>query len=837
MTLLANTGRSTSYLALTCVGFIASAPALAAEPAAVPADIDSADGTVDPRSIIVNGQHGEAVSAKATAPILNTPRSVVVVDKQVIKDTASATLVDALRTVPGITFGAAEGGNPIGDRPFIRGYDSQGSTFLDGVRDSAAQTREVFAVDQVQIVRGSDSTLGGRGSAGGSLNIVSKLPEREDFVAATITGGNADYKRVTADVNYHLTPTIGVRIAGLWHDQDVAGRDAIYQKRWGIAPSITVGLGTPTQLTLSYYHVTTDELPDSGIPFLYACSATFCNAPLGSSLSEPAIGNITTASGQTGFVDRNTFYGLVDRDFRDSKTDQFTARVQHDLGDVTLRNTARFTHNTQDYIFLLPDDSTGNVFGDPDNLARQPGGQVWRRANTRYGYVDTLTDQIDLFGKVMTGGIEHSFALGGEWSAEKARRGTFVTRGFLNSSGVEILSQGSTISPRCNTATVARYYCTSLFTPNPNDPWVNYASDTSSTLAPIVKSLPLAETQVEGSTKALYAFDSITFAPWLIANVGLRYDDFTSKVTPGQPANATQSFTLKRNDKMFNYQGGLIAKPTPNTSVYVSYATSSTPPNSLIGEGQETNSLGTTAAAADLINTLKVERSKSLEVGAKADLFDNRLSLNVALFRTRTDNSRVFGADNTAQFFGKKEVKGVELGFNGQILPNWSVFGGYTYLDATIVDGGFVALTAPAVPGQKAKPVNVASPNTGKQFPQTAKHSFTIWSNLQATERFSIGGGAFYTSRVYGGYADNRTATQNAAGVVTINPATREIARSVPGYWRFDARAGIKINDHLDLAVNVQNLTDKVFFTQVYQSHYATIGAGRTVLGTLNIRY
>ncbi len=824
------TSRRASYLAMSCVGFIASAPAMASDAAA-----DSADA--DDRQIVVSGAHDSEAAPKAVAPLINTPRSVVVVDKQIIKDTASATLVDALRTVPGITFGAAEGGNPIGDRPFIRGYDSQGSTFLDGVRDTAAQTREVFAVDQVQVVRGSDSTLGGRGSAGGSLNILSKLPERTDFVAATITGGSAEYKRVTGDVNYHITPTIGVRIAGMWHDQGVAGRDAIWQDRWGIAPSITFGMGTPTQVTASYYHVTSHELPDSGIPYLYACTATLCNAPAGSSFSEPAIGNVTTASGGKGYVDRSTYYGLVDRDFRDAKTDQGTLRIQHDFGGITLRNTARYSRNTQGYIFLLPDDSTGNVFGNPANLAALPGGQVWRRANTRYSTVDTYTDQIDLYGKFKTGSIEHSFSLGGEWSKEKARRGAYVTRGFLNASGVEILSQGSTISPRCNTATVARYYCTSLFTPNPNDPWVNYASDTSTVQSPIVKMLPIEETLTEGETKALYAFDSITLTPWLIANLGLRYDDFTSKITPGLAAAATTSFTLERNDQMVNYQVGLIAKPTLNTSVYVNYSTSSTPPNSLIGEGQEPNALGTTAGAAALLDTLKVERSKSYEVGAKADLLDNRLSLNVALFKTETNNARVIGADNTAQFFGKKEVKGLEFGFNGQILPNWNVFGGYTYLDAKIVDGGFLALTAAAVPGQAAKVVNVSSPSTGKQFPQTAKHSFTIWSNLQPTERLSLGGGAFYTSRVFGGYSDNRKAVQDSAGNVTIIPATSTIARSIPSYWRFDARIGYKFNDHYDVAVNVQNLTDKVFFTQAYTSHYATIGAGRTVLATLNVKY
>ncbi len=312
------------FLALGCVGFVASAPALAQSS---DGNAQSADGqrlggvVVTDTAIDETGYKGEVQeSPKFTAPLLDTPRSVVVVPQQVIKDTGSATLVEALRTVPGITFGAAEGGNPIGDRPFIRGFDSQGSTYLDGVRDIGAQTREIFAVEQIQIVRGSDSTLGGRGSAGGSLNVISKLPRDENFVAGAISYGTDDYKRVTGDVNYKLSDIVGVRITGMYHDQDVAGRDAIYQKRWGIAPSVTIGLGTPTRLTASYYHLDTDELPDSGMPFLY----TIANAPLGFTYSQPAIGDITTIGGRSGHVKRSTFYGLKSRDFRDSKTDQLT---------------------------------------------------------------------------------------------------------------------------------------------------------------------------------------------------------------------------------------------------------------------------------------------------------------------------------------------------------------------------------------------------------------------------------------------------------------------------------------------------------------------------------
>lgn len=830
------TGSQPAFLALSCVGVLVSSSAYAA---IAPAD-DSAEAPAD--RIIVNGQRVEAEPGpKATAPLINTPRSIVVVDKQVIKDTGSATLVDALRTVPGITFGAAEGGNPIGDRPFIRGFDSQGSTYLDGVRDIGAQSREVFAVEQIQIVRGSDSTLGGRGSAGGSLNIISKMPRNENFVSGSLSAGNADYKRIAGDVNYVLGSNIAVRLSGVWHDQDVAGRDAIYQKRWGIAPSVTIGVEGPTKLTLSYYHLDSDELPDSGMPFLY----TISNAPLGNSYSEPAIGTVTTIAGVTGKVGRDAYYGLKSRDFRDAKTDQATMRFDHDFGNgIKFRNTSRFSHTSQAYIFTLPDDSTGNVFGTtPANTpgtvgSVTTGGLVWRRPNSRFGTTDSMINQTDLYGTFKTGSISHSFAIGGELSWERAERGAYI------------LASGNTVSPRCNTESLSRYRCASLFNPNPNDPWINYTSDAdNATPAPILRGGPDTRTINHARTKAVYAFDSITLTEALIVNLGARYDDFTSKVT--LPVLNGARPEVRRNDGIFNWQAGVVFKPTMNSSIYASYATAATPPNSLIGEGQEGNGLGTLAATltpaqqatalaalqASANDSLKVEKTKSYEVGGKVDLFDSRLSLNLALFQTETTNARVTIDANTVGFVGERKIKGVELGFNGAILPNWTVFGGYTYLDAKITEGGFTVLTAAAVPGQAAKTVSVPSVNTGKQFPQTAKHSFTIWSNLEVVPGFTVGGGAFYSSRVFGGYADNRAAVQNAAGVVTVTPATKVIARSVPSYWRFDARVGYKINEQLDVSVNVNNVTDKAYFNQTYTSHYASIAPGRSAFATLNFKY
>ncbi|THD37422.1 MAG: TonB-dependent receptor [Sphingomonas sp.] len=825
---------------MSCVGAFATHPAFAAsDPARVPANDD--DDT-DRRDIVITGQKPkDQTGPKDVAPIVDTPKSIVILDKSVIEQTGSSSLQDAMRTVPGITFAAAEGGNPIGDRPFIRGFDAQGSIFVDGVRDLASQNREVFAIDSVQIIRGSDSALGGRGSAGGTINIISRLPAPGTFGSILGSAGNGDYKRVSGDLNVAITPTVSFRVQGVWHDQHVVDRDEIYNRRWGFAPSVTIGVGTSTRLTASYYYLESHELPDSGMPYLYACSATVCNAPVGNTFTTPAIGKVTLFDGATGFVKRSTFYGLTDRDFRDTRDQQAMLRVEHDFGGITLRNVARFTDDYQAYSFLLPDDSNGDVFGFPltgpavnpvDGGAKLTGGgYVWRRANTRYSQTNTLTDQIDLYGKVKAGGIEHSFAVGAEFSWEKARRGAFV------------LATGSTISPRCDTFTVARYYCTSLFNPNPNDPWVNYASDTSAVRTPVVKGAANTETQNDANTISFYGFDSITIMPSLIFNLSARYDRFTSTITPPFTAG-TNSFRLSRTDQLFNWQAGLVFKPTADTSIYASYATAATPPNTLLGEGREDNALPTTNTVANLaiLDSLKVQKTKSYEVGAKASLFRDKLSLSGAAFQTDIANARVVDANNNPAFIGQTRIRGFELSASGVMVDGWTVFGGYTYLDPKVIDGGFTALTAPAIMNgnivvQAAKTVLVPSASNGKQVPLIARNSFTFTTNYQVTKKFSFGGSAIYSGRQYGGYADNRTATQTTAGVVTVTPATKTLARGIDGYWRFDAQARYQLTKNIGISVNAQNLTNKTYFSSAFTNHYATIAPGRTVFGTVEFQF
>lgn len=768
--------KSPAYLALSCVALSAS-PSLAQE--APEAQRPSLGGVTVTDTALEEPEYkvDRASSPKYTAPLLDTPKSVVVLPAQVIRESGSTTFVEALRTVPGITFGAGEGGNPQGDRPFIRGFDAQGSTFIDGVRSVGGQSREVFAIEQIEVVKGSDSTMGGRGSAGGSLNLVSKMPHLGTDALADLSYGTQDYKRATVDANAQIGETAAVRLNAMWHDADVAKRDVVTSERWGVSPSVAFGLETATRAYLNFYHLQSDDIPDPGIPFERAGNATQVNTA-----DQLLIGPAEVVNGRE--VARSNFYGLANRDFRKTNVDEALFRLEHDLSDeIRVRTTAKYANVRQAYILTQPDDSQGNV----------ANGLVWRRVNSRWSDVDSMVGQVDLAGSFYTGGIKHSFSAGFEGSWEKANRGSYA----VNTNVVA----GSPAAQRCNAANQAAFNCTSLFTPNPYDAWANIPAGGGAAV-PITRSGVTA--QNEATTASLYAFDTVTITDALLLNLGLRYDRYEQKVTT---VAATGNTRLTLEDNFLNYQAGLVFKPVPSGSLYVSYAKSTTPPGSLIGEGQEGNSIGTSALIT--LNDLRAEETQSYEVGAKWEFFDAAFGLNLAAFRTDTDNARTTGATGLLEYVGERRIQGVEVGFNGKPLPFWSIFGGYTYMDSEVRNAGTG---------------NVAN---GRPFPNTPKHSFTAWTTVDIADRFQIGGGAIYNSRQYGSFGT----------VVLDNGQTGVIERSIPDYWRFDATASAELTRNIALRVNVQNVGNKRYYDRTYTTHFVTVAPGRSAFATLSLKY
>ncbi|MDH1674030.1 TonB-dependent receptor [Comamonas aquatica] len=694
-----------------------------------------------------------APSAKFTAPLLDTPKTVQVINEELIKQSGATSLQEALKATPGITFGNGEGGSPTGDQPFIRGADAQSSTFVDGLRDIAAGTREVFNLESVEVIKGADSAYAGRGGAGGSINLTTKKAKADNFISGDVGLGTDNYKRATLDLNRKLGETIGFRLNAMAHDADVPGRNGPENQRWGIAPTVTFGMGTPTEVTLSWQHLQTDNVPDGGVPYLYSNTAA-ATLPGGSTV-RPTYGN-----------SRENWYGLTNRDYEKEKSDLFTASVEHKFTDANkLRNSLRYSKSKQDYVWTQPDDSKGNVIN----------GYVWRRGNARVSETTTLQNVTEFTGKEQTGSVGHSYAFGLELSKEKAE---------VRSAAIQSSSSSCTA--------VSDPWCTTLSNPSGANAAWNFAW-----------TLPTQPTVNQIDTVALYGFDTLKFNDQWLLNAGLRVDHYrlsASGPAGGRGATAYPAYDLERSDTLFNYQLGLVYKPAANGSIYASLGTSSRPGGSTLGNGNEDLST-TTNALADL----KPEKTRSMELGTKWDLLDKKLGLTAALFRNEVTNVRI--TENGVTYMGgNKVVNGVELGFNGQILRNLNVFGGYTYMDS------------------EQKDLGLNNVGNGLPFPNTPKHSFSLWASYKPMAKLTLGLGLYAQSDVAQGYV--RSSVDD--GIVT---------KGVAGYSRYDAMASYQFNPNLALQLNVYNLTDKVYYTGVRSPHYANIGAGRSAVATLKFTY
>ena len=694
-----------------------------------------------------------APSAKFTAPLLDTPKTVQVINEELIKQSGATSLQEALKATPGITFGNGEGGSPTGDQPFIRGADAQSSTFVDGLRDIAAGTREVFNLESVEVIKGADSAYAGRGGAGGSINLTTKKAKADNFISGDVGLGTDHYKRATLDLNRKLGETIGFRLNAMAHDADVPGRNGPENQRWGIAPTVTFGMGTPTEVTLSWQHLQTDNVPDGGVPYLYSNTAA-ATLPGGSTV-RPTYGN-----------SRENWYGLTNRDYEKEKSDLFTASVEHKFTDANkLRNSLRYSKSKQDYVWTQPDDSKGNVIN----------GYVWRRGNARVSETTTLQNVTEFTGKEQTGSVGHSYAFGLELSKEKAE---------VRSAAIQ--SSSSTCTAGSDP------WCTTLSNPGGANAAWNFAW-----------TLPAQPTLNQIDTTALYGFDTLKFNDQWLLNAGLRVDHYrlsASGPAGGRGATAYPAYDLKRSDTLFNYQLGLVYKPATNGSIYASIGTSSRPGGSTLGNGNEDLST-TTNALADL----KPEKTRSMELGTKWEVLQQQLSLNAALFRNEVTNVRI--TENGVTYMGgNKVVNGLELGFSGRILPQLSVFGGYTYMDS------------------EQKDLGLNNVGNGLPFPNTPKHSFSLWASYKPMAKLTLGLGLYAQSDVAQGYVRSSV----DGGIVT---------KGVAGYSRYDAMASYQFNPNLALQLNVYNLTDKVYYTGVRSPHYANIGAGRSAVATLKFTY
>lgn len=325
---------------------------------------------------------------KFSQPILNTPQSVSVVNQQLMQDQHATTMRDAVRNVSGISIAAGEGGAQ-GDSLTLRGFTARNDIFLDGMRDFGSYYRDAFDWEKVEVLKGPSSIAFGRGSTGGVINQVSKVPELKQEGQVSLTFGSDQRERASVDVNLPLTQILAgaaFRLNAFQEHASVMSRDVVQTKHDGIAPSLSLGLGTGTRVQLGYLMEESDDIPDYGIPWLF-------NAPAS--------------------VGRNTCYGFQD-DYLKTHADIFTAKIEHDLNDdTTVKNQFRYGS----YLRNMRT-TEAKVAGSPTLSTNLNSIIVNRNEINRNSTETYLGDQLDVNTNFNTGTIKHDVAIGMEISKE-----------------------------------------------------------------------------------------------------------------------------------------------------------------------------------------------------------------------------------------------------------------------------------------------------------------------------------------------------------------------------------------------------------------------------------
>ncbi|MFL6696227.1 MAG: TonB-dependent receptor [Vitreoscilla sp.] len=560
---------------------------------------------------------------KLPADLRDVPQSVTVLSKSLLQSQGAASLADALRNVPGVTLGGAEGGQ-IGNNINLNGFTARTDIYLDGFRDRGQYYRDTFALDGVEVLMGPSSMLFGRGSTGGVVNQVSKLARLApltEFDASVTSNGMV---RTTADVDRALDASSAVRIAAMAQSGRPSTRQEMKDTDFGLAPSLRLGIGTPTEITLSALLQKNHDMPDYGV---------------------------SPWNGRPVDAPRDTFYGSTN-DRTNQEVATFSALVLHRFGDdITLRNQIQSNQvhvdarETASQSLGLPGTGAGCTLGFCTAPSTTPLDQLYVKLQSHDRVITdhAVFDQLDLSLRLDTGPLHHELLAGAEIGQD-----TYANQAYSRTG-------------QCNGVTMATGYvgCEPLLGGGPQEspgdlPGVKGNLSTS-----------------RANSYAAYLGDTLSLGPRFKLVGGIRRDRFDARIDN----TITLPRAIAQEISYTSYRAGGIWQPTAAQSYYLSYSTSFNP-----SLEQLTNTTGTTAP-------LPPETNKAWEAGAKLDLLAGKLSVDGALFQITQDNARSADSSGNYTATGTVRVRGARLGGSGLLARGWKVFAGYAWLDASIVDG------------------------------------------------------------------------------------------------------------------------------------------------------
>ncbi len=775
---------SASFLALSCVGSLISAPAFAAEAGG------AQDAPGNRGDIVVSGTLAtEVESPKSTAPIVDTPQTVTVVSQEQLRQQNLLTLRDALATIPGITFGAGEGGGGYGDSINLRGYSANNDLTVDGVRDSAQYSRtDPFNLQQIEVYNGANSVFNGSGSVGGTINLVSKIPFARDATTVQAAVGTDNYYRASVDSNWRVSDLVAVRINAMYHENDIPGRDVESYQRWGVAPSITIGVDSDTSLTLAYIHQDDDNTPIYGVPFFLS----------------------TVNDGPLAGVDDSDYFGIVNLDEQKTKVDRLTATFRHAFSDnVSIRNLTRWQRVHQYSVTSAPQgtfclaNGLQPVGAGPNatvGSACLPGQNApgfyypaGPRGLVRDQVNDLLHNQTDL--TVISGekgGFFNTLVIGASASQEDY---SIENAQLLRNPG------GAT--------------------PNPAQPPISLSNPNTVYTGP-VNYVRTGNSYGETRNLAIYAFDTLEISPMFELNAGVRYENVRTVfradtvTTPAAGAVYVRGPDQVSDESLFSYRVGAVFHPAEDISLYAAYGNAKTPTSATVRAGC---GLPATSTAADPC-AVAPEKARTFEIGAKASLVNDKLLLTAALFRNERTNFRTPSNDpaqpNSLQVLdGESRVDGVALGVTGNVTPEWAIFANYTYLDSEVRQSvSDFCLASPGTTGCLNNSA-IPDPQRGDRLIQTPKHSGSLFTTYAFPFGLQVGYGVTYQGK----FATNQ---RNLA---------QRTQFMVDDYLIHRAFVSYDFKNGLVAQLNVSNLTNEEYYTGVRNNVGAATLSGAGVVG------
>lgn len=643
---------------------------------------------------------------KAPTPIIDVPQSLSIVTADEITLRGFTSIGEMINYLPGVNTSQGEGHR---DSIVFRGARSTADFYIDGVRDDVQYYRPLYNLEQVEILRGPNALLFGRGGTGGILNRVTK----KGVIGETFTGFQAGVDTFgefgfQIDANYSTSDNAAFRINAMYESLN-NHRDFYDGDRFGVNPTVRFELSPATTLDLSYEYINHERFVDRGIP--------------------------TGSDGRPVEEFKNIVFGDPALNFHELEAHLLRASVQHDFSENLKGNLSAF-------------------YGDYDKLYQNFYASGYDQAATPDvvtldGYVDTTDRQNlilsgNLVGEFATGGFGHTVIFGGEYINTSSDQDRFNSFWDTTMDDNEIFSIMRPLDLRGGVGVNASgMTATNDFTVDLND-----------------------DTRVSIDVFSAYIQDQIEITDWLDVVVGVRFDSFDIEVF-NVPADETRS----RKDEEFSPRFGVILKPQENISIYGSYSESFLPRS---GE-QFANINGDN-------NALDPDTFSNLEAGVKWDVTPG-LSFTTAIFEIEQSSPQVADSDPATLDVIDSKIQGFEAQLQGQLTDRWFVSAGYSYLDGEIVD--------------RMGP-------TGLRPSELPEHMFSVWNNFQPTEKFGLGLGLTY---------------QDESFIDNGNTAV------LPGYVRLDAAAFYDVSDKLRLQVNVENLTDELYFPNAHSTHQVSVGA------------